>query len=678
MIFKKGDRKNGSRITILLAFALLCLSTVGYAENGVKRELIEEDKLGGILFEKKAEERLSRDIASYLGNHRFILRVDAEIFNAKEEQIQPPGIGMQQLVKPVIPEPVQQPAPQPKQAEPEEDYAEEPEERLPGLPFPTLREFEENSRRGRGELLNEVRVRPRKQKVVEPPPPPPPVMVQTPPPPVPEVSKETKVIKKIFVTFMVDRNIKWEQEEFVKNLVFKKLDLNVMRGDGFETVKIDFPAEKTTQAGSSNNSDLYVIVLLGILLLLMLATIFGIFFRNWSKSRRQKRLKEEEDKRVADLKARDTDEIDKKRSDIDLRRKKGDFKKQKERLLQDIVNLGVGQPDLANSRLKEELEGEDGLNRVAMLFRGIGFSLATSLFKGLSRQQVAELEDFIIENPEVEEEEIVEQMERFHGGTIRQIMLKDRKEDKMKPFSFLNDLDNSQVTYLVKEEEIKVKALILSQLTPGRMAGVLQNLPIEEQAAIAYELSNFDSIPLDAFRPVAQRIAKRAIDVPSLETITADGLGILVKVMDRMEIATQTSLLDYLNSENPETFHKIKKVFLTFNDLAQVPKRVLKDSIRDLERDVIAKALVHTDKETQDAILGSLNEEAAGIVRDEYKLVSKEAPIAEVDAAKIAVVERVRGYLKSGMFSMEDLEKKSDAEAEEEAEVVSDPTTIKF
>ena len=698
---------NGRGLFLFSALVFFLTSTgITLAQDEVKTTL-EEDKLGGIVFEKRVEERLSRDISSYLGHSRFILRVDAEIFDSKTETIAPKA-----------PEPVAQPlaqeqsqiqqqplAPQTSVTQfqpvltPEQQFqqnrfikrrvtsedsgdsasGDDFGETLPGLPFSDLgsdfgdEDMEDDAGRAPGQkrtvTTDETFIPPAATIVQQQPVLPMPVQA----PPVRETKQEIeKIIRKIFVTFMVDRNITSEQESFIKNLVYKKLDMDVTRGDGFEVIKIDFPAEKVPM--DDRKWENLAIALLGIMLLLMLVTIFGIFFRNWSAARKLRKEKIAEAQRIAREKSESLSEAEKRRGLIDEEKKLLKLQMKREQYKQEIVSLGVGKPRLLNSRIKEELESSEGVKKAAILFSVLGFNLGKSIFSELSVDRLIEIET-VMKEEEIGEEETVQYLERFHDDTMRKILMEDHgaKKQKVKPFSFLNDLDEAQITYLVKEEEIKVKALILSQLSPERMAGVLKNLPIEEQASIAYELAKFESIPINAFQPVAQRIARRAIDVPSLENITADGVGIMVSMMDFMDMSSQTTLLEHLKSEDPETYHLIKKVYFTFTDIPKVPRNVLKDSIRDLERSTIAKSLVQSDKNVQTAILSALNEDARRIVRDEYKIVAKDATVAEVDQAKIAVVTRVRGFLKSGAFSMEDLDKTPQQKA-----APSDPTEIRY
>lgn len=602
-VFRTFDMINGA----LFAFALGCILAFGQ-KAGVAQEqtFLEEDYLGGIAFEKRVEERLNRDIAIYLGHSRFIIRVNADIYDSKRKLEIPRGVTPRQL-PPIV------------------------EESLPGLPFPEILPGEEEFVPVRRDPLLESFL---------------------------ELLPSTKVIKRIYVTFMVDRNITAEQEEFIRNLVFQKLSLDVSRGDGFEIVKTDFPG---TSISEKMQRDEFIIPMVGILLLVLLAIIFGIVFFKMVSSHRRRKVEEAQKSKLVEERTLEVEADEKKRAEIEEERRRAGLKRKKEQLRQEIINLGVGQPKLLNDRLKEELESAEGIKKGSMIFTTLGFGLAKNIFQELPPEKIIEIETFLKENPEIDEEELIGYLEQFHTDTMNSLLFEGRKEKKSRPFSFLGELDSSQLTYLVKEEEIKVGALILSQLPPKSAAEVLRNLSLEQQSEIAFELAKFDTIPISAFQPVAQRLAKKAIEVPSMETLTTDGLGIIVSVMDFMDIGSQTLLLDRLKKENPQMYQRIKKVFFTFSDIPRVPKSVLKDAVRDVERDVLARCLVNADREVIAAIMRSLNEEARRIVTDEYKLVGKEVSVEEVDAARVRVVENIRGYLKSGIFSMEDLEKSSES-----------------
>ena len=227
--------------------------------------------------------------------------------------------------------------------------------------------------------------------------------------------------------------------------------------------------------------------------------------------------------------------------------------------------------------------------------------------------------------------------------------------ESSKPFSFLEKLNDSQVIYLIKDEDVRIKALVLSQLEAQRAADIIQRLKAKDQAAVAYELGQFETLPLAAFKDVADRLAKQSLTAPTFENVTADGLSVLIRMLDNMNTADETRLLKTLKSEKPETFYRLRQVYFTFADLVRTPQRVITNELREINRDVMAMALCHCSTEFKRHVLSALPGKLRTAVIAELKIQESEATLDHVEVARQQVVSIMRGLLREGRFSMEEL-----------------------
>lgn len=223
------------------------------------------------------------------------------------------------------------------------------------------------------------------------------------------------------------------------------------------------------------------------------------------------------------------------------------------------------------------------------------------------------------------------------------------------PFSFLEKLNDSQVLYLIKDEDTRIKALVMSQLPAERAADIIQRMKEKDQAAVAYELGQFDTLPVSAFRDVADRLAQASLSVPTFENISADGLSVLIRMLDNMNSAEETRLLKTLKGEKPETYYRLRQVYFTFADMARAPERVLANELRDIDRGVLAAALCHTSTEFKRHVLAALPAKLRAAVIAELKTTEADIAQETVEAGRKQVVQKMRDVLKAGRFSMEEL-----------------------
>lgn len=562
-------------------------------------------------FEKRLEERLAKDIESYLGHRRFFLKINAE--QSKIKTI---------LRRPFLvpPDPSLQPNPEPVKTFDNTELSDRETEKsenttlLPGMPvgvYPkksiprAMRQPE--SRQGS----------PRHTTARE---------------PVYEYKEEVftmkTVVKKIAISFVVDQGITGQQEEFIKNLVFNKAQLDTLRGDVFQITKTDFPQPTAAPLNPYAAYVPYVVILLfGFLLVILLVVVIG-----------QRRTTQKiqiaaapvatppvPEKIVEPASAPAPDADDGKIS----------------HLRQEIVSMGLGHPDLIKRRVREEMDN-GGVEKVSLIYKGIGFNLAKSLFTSLTEREQADVKKYLSDNKDIDAEALAAVMDEFYHGLVYDSLLHSSKKMPIKPFGFLDELDDSQIKYILENEEVRIKALILSQLTPIRTASIIKTFPLDTSGQIAAALGEFESIPINVYQDVADRLSKKAIGVPSFANISADGIGLLVNMFDNLDGAAEKALLDILRTQNPSVYHKLKQVYFTFWDIPRVPKDKLKDILREIDRATMALALVDVEAEFKTYVLESLSEKMRIMVEDEMETIGTSFVQKNVDDARLAMTRKIR------------------------------------
>lgn len=321
----------------------------------------------------------------------------------------------------------------------------------------------------------------------------------------------------------------------------------------------------------------------------------------------------------------------------------------------DLTMLLLDHPEGGARHLRRVLGEEGGLEKAARLVKGLGTPLARRLVPGLADTEWKAIELMLLEQGEIKREDQREAMaEAFYA--IMRSRTEAPREDKLSPFAFLTTLDDSQLLFLLEEESTRIQALVLSQLPPDRAIGLMRLKPPAEQGAIAAAMGELHLLPMSAFHDVAKHLAQKAAEAPSFETAVTNGLGLLVNLLDHSDRITEQGILSGLSSQNPKLFAQVRETYLTFEDLARVPREVLKDALREADKETLAEALRDAPVPVKDAIVSSLTDRARRIVEETLEgpaVVALEE--ARVDAIRKDLVGRVRQLMQAGRFSMKDL-----------------------
>jgi flagellar motor switch protein FliG len=600
----------------------------------LREEMVEMDALERVRFERELESRLAQDVGAYLGHSRFTLSVTADFSRfkqirrkalprARSQAVASSVAGTQQQTPSLPPLQAEQPAPlwqaQRQQSEAllegmefaTEDMPEPEELALPGAPFS---EFERDKRlyqarkdqRQHASQHNPWLNDPRQNQINKSQPTAAPYQAPaTQPSFVPAATPEyidemvgfRTQINRLTVGMTVDQEkIDREQEEFIRNLIFQKAQLDSVRGDSLRIVKVAFvQAEPDSLVGLIKDYIPYItyaiVALLGLLFLILLAILFRLFKKKPDESHVKDELGSLSDNAgqsngVAD-EADEADEAQQLLQKLEVARQQ---EVRQQALKQDIVTHAVAQPEKVRNLAREEMLGEGGVQLVAGLHQVLGAQLFRSLFPNFSGEELISFEAYLAENGVIKDEELSGILEKFNQQILHEQLLNNESKTT-KPFAFLDRLNDEQVLYLIHEEDIRIKTLVFSQLPVERGAAVIAKLKQEDQVAIAFELSEFASIPLDSFQQVANRLAKKAMDVPSFNNVSSDGVGLLVNMFDHLDGATEKGLFEQMQAKSPDLYHRIKQVYFTFSDMPRMPVAVLKNILREVDKGTLAMAL---------------------------------------------------------------------------------------
>ena len=629
--------------SIFILFFIFSFNNIVIAEQGKTFEVpAKKDEIEEARFKDELEGRLNRDLLAYLGNNRFIIHVEAEL--KKTRTIVKENVGSSSTNIPERPVFTSRPLPAKSQVN---NRSNQEEGSLPGLPTGDLPIFEDNSDevnalKGRvQELENErqqalsyaEKLRKEAEKQIE------------------KIKEKTlgyrNSINKLTITVVLDKKLQDEQVEFVRNLITRKARLDELRGDSLKIVRIEFKGLSENQVTLNwwqQYQGWIMMFSFGLMMLLLLFVLYLFNKRLTETLRENQRRNENFDSftvpaavEMTPLKNSDDDNINERRRQLNEMR-------------QELVTIGLGQPKLFQQKVSDQLSSGNSQNIVA-LYDVMGKSLFRSLCPKILSADLDRLVDQAESHP-------LDSEQKFSSlNNLRQELLRALGDDdnSNEPFAFLEKLNDSQVLYLMKEEDTRIKALLLSQMPSKRAASLVQRLEGREQSAVAYELGEFETLPVSTFKDVADRLAQKSLNVPSFENVSANGLSVLINMLDTMSSGEETRLLKTLKADKPETYYRLRQVYYTFSDLMRTPERVIANELRDVDRVTMALSLCGAPIEFKRHILVGLPTKLRSSVISELKIQEGQAGKEQIELARNEVVSSMREVLKSGRFSMDEL-----------------------
>lgn len=570
--------------------------------------------LDELAYERLMEESLKQAVASYLGSDRFIIQVRVALSRS--------GLGPQF--------PMAMPAPPQAAALPPSDGAFV----LPGLPGLTGQPVTS---------ANQV--------------PPPEIPGASSAPPVPAIPRGVQVDRQS-ILLVVDRPLAQADQDFLKTVIDQKADLDYARGDEVRFEQRTFPDAPMPLVASGSapvpapSGALDAKWLLGglaaLLLLALLAALVALLRRRPAPAASIELPAGPGPSMLAALQpdSPETESANKK------------AEREAAILRQELVVMLLEYPDLGTVFVKDLLKKEDGARKAAIVLRALGLQGSNRMFTGLSPDDWSQVEAEFPASREASPARTHRAIEEAYQVLVaeRAATLSTGGPRKNSPFAFLDKLDDSQIVYILEEEGIKIKALVLSQLPIKRAAELIRRLPVGDQGAIATAIGDLEAVPVTAFQSIADKLAHKAERAPSFNAIVTDGVKLLVNILDNADNATEQRILDTLKTTNPSMMRRVKEIYFTFADIPKLPQGVLKDAAREMDPVRLALALRGAPENMADLVLEALTEKRRSLVVDAVEdLEDRQPEPTDVEGARRELVGRIRELVGQGRFSLKSL-----------------------
>ncbi len=291
-----------------------------------------------------------------------------------------------------------------------------------------------------------------------------------------------------------------------------------------------------------------------------------------------------------------------------------------------------------------------GLDKSAILFQVLGDGLAVTVFKELSDTDLRKIRVRARELTSVPFKVKKTVLEEFYFGFMTEKM-KETKGDLRKPFAFLERLSDEQVAYLILAEPPAIVGIVLAQLEPERQMKIYERLDPAQRIEALMELGDTDAMNLEAVATIASDLQEKARYLPKASEFERGGGEKLADMLGRMALEQADLFMDKLSQDNPELYKEVKRYYLTFDDIFQLPAEVLRDVLNVIDLDVLAHAVKGIDEETVEQAIKVLPAKKQAMYEPVEEALSKR----EVGEARRSVMEQVRKMQTAGQINIADI-----------------------
>lgn len=302
----------------------------------------------------------------------------------------------------------------------------------------------------------------------------------------------------------------------------------------------------------------------------------------------------------------------------------------------------------------KKIDDLSGYDKASIIVDLLGDSLALNIFNDLPESEFFKLRNHAKNiSPEVSTSVKKEVLDDYYFKMLS--VGKQQVSLNKNMFDFLNNLDDEQLYELLCNEKPRVIALALEQIENKKRMTFLSKLNQEIQTPIVLQTGNLNDIPLETVILVAKDLKKKASFLPGPVEFSRGGGKSVSDMLSKMSEYDAEQYLNKMKLDNPDLLTDVKKYFLLFNDIINMPERMALEFWGDPDIDlaIMAKALKEYEPEIVEKIKGYLpgKKQAMFTPIDEEESLPKR----EIDKAKGEIKVLLQAKIDSGDMNIEDI-----------------------
>ena len=323
--------------------------------------------------------------------------------------------------------------------------------------------------------------------------------------------------------------------------------------------------------------------------------------------------------------------------------------------------------DKKDKKSTKDVRSLNGKQKAAIFLVSLGSEISAEIFKHLREDEIETLTFEIARLEAIEPEFKDAVLEEFQdlmtaqnfittGGIdyARELLEKSLGSQKavdiinrltsslqVRPFDFIRRADPAHLLNFIQQEHPQTIALILAYLEPVKAATILQNLPDEIQSEVAKRIATMDRTSPDVLREVERVLEKKLSTLSSEDYAAAGGVESIVEILNLVDRASEKSIIEALEDDDPDLAEEIKKRMFVFEDIVMLDDRAIQKVLREVDTQELAKALKAVDTEVQDKIFKNMSKRASAMLKEDMEYMGP-IRLKDVEESQQKIVSIIR------------------------------------
>ncbi|MCH7866243.1 MAG: flagellar motor switch protein FliG [Myxococcales bacterium] len=203
----------------------------------------------------------------------------------------------------------------------------------------------------------------------------------------------------------------------------------------------------------------------------------------------------------------------------------------------------------------------------------------------------------------------------------------------------------------LKDEHPQTIAVILAQLSSERGAQIIKELPDGVQSDVLLRIAGLEVVDSGVVFKLEEEIAimfHRELGAPT----PLGGTDAAAKILNGVPKSDGQTILEGVDTRDPDIAGEIRKRMLTFNDLSSIDKRGFQSLLREVPTEDLVIALKTASDEMKEQVFSNVSSRAADQIREESELLPP-MKLSEIEAIQLGIVDIARRLEEEGTLTID-------------------------
>ncbi|RME22982.1 MAG: hypothetical protein D6806_12055 [Deltaproteobacteria bacterium] len=306
-----------------------------------------------------------------------------------------------------------------------------------------------------------------------------------------------------------------------------------------------------------------------------------------------------------------------------------------------------------------------GASRCAVLLYALGVEQASALLRKMEPDEAARIADAARRLHKVERDQLEEILESFYqlldtpqmlpgegAEFIQSAIARSGTElpsevEKQQP-GLCPEADAETLARLLAKEHPQTIAVVLANVDAARGAKVLESLQPVKRVEVVKRLTSLKRIPAAVLRQVEQALSRQLRQRRGAGAAQkVDGLDVAASLLKRIDKEQAQALIDDLAKEDGSVSDAVRRRMFIFEDIVSMDDRGVRNLLKEIDSQVLAKALKVADDALRNKFFRNMSERAASMLEEDIEALPP-MRLSEVEEAQQSIVEIASRLVQEG------------------------------